>query len=195
MAASSRSVIGGRSFTRRTASLDAEQVRVQRLAAVRGPRPGRRPWCSASQPSIAAVVAAVGAGAGDDRDQLAIVVDQSGRAAPIEASTGVTRRRRRSPSPRTMPIQSPATIGRLAVRVADRLRDLAGRDRCRSPRSISAAFSSAVCLGVVHDQRGQRLGHRPRRHDDDGLGRQRIDLLGDGDDVLVVRQDHDLRRR
>ena len=57
---------------------------------------------------------------------------------------------------------------------------------------ISAAFVRGVGLRVVHDERGQRLGHRSRRHDADVLRGQRVDLFGDRDDVLVVRQDHDV---
>ena len=49
-----------------------------------------------------------------------------------------------------------------------------------------------VDLGVVGHQRGEPLGHRPGRHDTHGLGGERVDLFGDGDDVLVAREQDDL---
>ena len=48
-------------------------------------------------------------------------------------------------------------------------------------------------LGVVHDECCQRLGHRAGRASTTTcLAVSGVDLFGDGDDVLVVRQDHDL---
>ena len=69
------------------------------------------------------------------------------------------------PSPRTSPIQSPAVIGpTVAVGVAHRLGDLAGRDRLGRLGHLCEVLVG-VGLGVVDDQRGERLGHRRGRHD------------------------------
>ena len=96
------------------------------------------------------------------------------------------------PSPRTMPSQSPSATGpagRLAV--PHRLRDLAGGDRLGG-----LAHLRRVDLGrrlrVVHHQRGEALGHRARRHDPHRPRRQGVELLGDGDDVLVAGQHDDV---
>ena len=114
------------------------------------------------------------------------MVEQRGRRLGSESPTATM------PSPRTMPIQSPAAIGPASLLesrtacVTSPVADALDRFRHRGGVLVGRR------LGVVHDQRRQRLGHRARRHDEHGLGGERVDLLGDRDDVLVVRQDHDL---
>jgi hypothetical protein len=79
----------------------------------------------------------------------------------------------------------------LAVGVADRLREFAGHDRCGGLVHLLLVGLDPG-FGVVDDERGERLGHRARGDDGDPLRCECVDLLGDRDDVLVVRQYHDL---
>ncbi|CAB4608633.1 unannotated protein [freshwater metagenome] len=79
-------------------------------------------------------------------------------------------------------------------RIAHRTGDLAGDDLRRSARHcIEIGLGGGS--GVVREKRGEPLGDASGGNDADRLGRHRIDLLGDGDDVLVVRQEDDLRCR
>ena len=97
------------------------------------------------------------------------------------------------PSPRTSPIQSPAVMAPdVAVGVADRLGDLAGGDRLGRLGHLGEVARRRRPRG-----RTRRARRAPRASSVvgttiDRLGRQRVDLLGDGDDVLVVGQHDDL---
>ena len=127
----------------------------------------------------------------DDRDDLVAVADEqrrAGRGTPwprsacdhLDALAGDAEPvalprwgRRRHAESRTAWVTSPATT----------LRRRLGH---------GVGVGVDVGLGVVGEQGGEALADAPGGHDAHRLGRLRVDLLGHRDDVLVVRQDHDL---
>ena len=97
---------------------------------------------------------------------------------------------------RVSAIQSPVAIGpHSADAVAHRLRDLAGAHALDAPPSSPRRSSSSDGVGVVLDERGERLDAPPwSATTATVLLGERVDLLRDRHDVLVVRQ-HDHARR
>ena len=147
MAARSGSVIGGRALT--DVLLDAEQVRVERLptgvdldlhagAGVGDPAPRSRPC---RQP--------------ERRDPVMIVSNSrsgvtSWPSKSIDARTGDSATAT-MPSPRTMPIQSPAAIGPASL--------LESRTACVTSPVATVSIASAICGGVGVGRRPP--GRRP----------------------------------
>ncbi len=170
-------------------SLDSEEIGVQRLAAVVhvdvdvAAVVAEPPTiCSVTALSASLPVTIVTSSA-----ESPTITSSSAVAAPSTEGATAT-----MPSPRTSPSQSPSTIAPTLLRaVADRPGDLPGHHR-RGGFGHLGSVVGRGCVGVVGNERRQRLRHRPGRHDHDRLLGQRLELLGDRDDVLVVRQHDDL---
>ena len=96
------------------------------------------------------------------------------------------------PSPRTSPIQSPVVMAPTSLLVSRTALVISPVTTDWAPSLISSRLTYDVRLGIVENECGERCGHRRGRNHSDLLHRQRIELFGDRNDVLVVRQDHHL---
>ena len=136
-----------------------------------GRRRGTRPRRAGTRTRCArgcAAVSAAGASLPTSTVTISLSSSTSGRAA-------CTPRRQASPTAATMPrrassaIQSPSVIGpHVGDRVAHGLRDLAGAHPRRRASVIAVIVRVELGVGVVVDERGERLGdaggrRRPRR--------------------------------
>ena len=157
----------------------------------RGPRARRRGSARRSTLDSSAVTSSSASTAGDQRDQLReIIADEvleqrlgGGGDVAADGDDAVT-------AHDAQPVALSDGAGR-GVRGPYGLGHLAGDDGLGGP-AHRQHVGRGVDLGVVGHQRGESLGHRPGRHDAHGLGGERVDLFGDGDDVLVAREQDDV---
>ena len=164
-----------------------------RAAGPRGGARGRSPASSpaatrrsaacrprvAPAPSIRVTISSPSPSSLASRPQVASASEAATDSMPLA-------RARSSPRPRSGPLAE--SLARTAwVTSPARTRPAAA--------CMALAFSSARRPGVVLQKGGEALLDAGGLDDEGGLGRELADLLGDGNDVLVVGQDHDLGAR
>ena len=124
---------------------------------------------------------------------ISLVSSTSRPSSAVTASTGVARRRADAAIVDRDPVAL-ADRPEVGRRVAHGAGHLAGADT-RRRFGERGDVGDEVGVGVVADERGERLDDARRRHDLDAAIGERVDLLRDGNDVLVVGQHDDALRR